>query len=281
VRLLRAIVALMLVAGATLVVGATAGAAPAPSIALVSQDLVVEPDGQASFTFTVGGTLPADTEVVVEAYTKLTNARLDLQRLLSNQQRNRDVGFVATSLDLLTQDGLGRYTIALPTVTSAQQRVLGGNALMPDAGMYPVTIELRADNAALAQLTTAVVRTADAGQPAAVPLDVAIVLSVGGNPTLRADGTTVIDGPDRTRLQTVTSVLAGTATAATVVPRPELIDGLARTGLPADAELRTALRDYMRWAVDNVLRYSPVDAVVPAGAAMPRWDWATGSTARR
>jgi hemoglobin len=43
--------------------------------------------------------------------------------------------------------------------------------------------------------------------------------------------------------------------------------------LPADPELRRALRDYMRWAVDNVLQYSPVDAVVPPGTAMPRWDW--------
>ena len=43
--------------------------------------------------------------------------------------------------------------------------------------------------------------------------------------------------------------------------------------LPADPELRGALRAYMRWAVDNVLQYAPIDAVVPTGAAMPRWDW--------
>jgi hemoglobin len=30
---------------------------------------------------------------------------------------------------------------------------------------------------------------------------------------------------------------------------------------------------YMRWAVDDVLVYSPVDAQVPAVAAMPRWGW--------
>ena len=30
---------------------------------------------------------------------------------------------------------------------------------------------------------------------------------------------------------------------------------------------------YMRWAVDDVLAYSPVDAVVAPGAAMPRWGW--------
>jgi hemoglobin len=44
-------------------------------------------------------------------------------------------------------------------------------------------------------------------------------------------------------------------------------------GLPADAEFRAALRAYMEWAVDDVLAYSPVDAVVPAGATVPRWSW--------
>ena len=43
--------------------------------------------------------------------------------------------------------------------------------------------------------------------------------------------------------------------------------------LPADPEFRTAMRAYMRWAVDNVLSYSPEDAVVAPGARMPRWGW--------
>ena len=44
-------------------------------------------------------------------------------------------------------------------------------------------------------------------------------------------------------------------------------------GLPADPEFREAMRAYMRWAVDNVLAYSPIGSVVPAGVAMPRWGW--------
>jgi hemoglobin len=44
-------------------------------------------------------------------------------------------------------------------------------------------------------------------------------------------------------------------------------------GLPADPEFRTALHAYMCWAVGDVLTYSATDAVVPAGAAMPRWGW--------
>ncbi len=44
-------------------------------------------------------------------------------------------------------------------------------------------------------------------------------------------------------------------------------------GLPDDPEFRAALRAYMQWAVDEVLSYSPFDATVPTGLAMPRWSW--------
>ena len=43
--------------------------------------------------------------------------------------------------------------------------------------------------------------------------------------------------------------------------------------LPEDPEFRAALHAYMRWAVDDVLVYSPVDSKVPPGAVMPRWGW--------
>ena len=44
-------------------------------------------------------------------------------------------------------------------------------------------------------------------------------------------------------------------------------------GLPDDPEFRTAMRDYMRWAVNDVETYSPHDAVVPDGVSMPHWSW--------
>ena len=43
--------------------------------------------------------------------------------------------------------------------------------------------------------------------------------------------------------------------------------------LPKDPAFREAMSAYTRWAVDNVLSYSPVDAVVPVGLRMPRWGW--------
>lgn len=44
-------------------------------------------------------------------------------------------------------------------------------------------------------------------------------------------------------------------------------------GLPADPRFRAALRDYMVWAVAEVMAYSPPDSRVPDGMAMPRWTW--------
>jgi hemoglobin len=44
-------------------------------------------------------------------------------------------------------------------------------------------------------------------------------------------------------------------------------------GLPADPQFRAALRDYMQWAVADVLAYSPEGSTVPAGLAVPHWSW--------
>jgi hemoglobin len=52
-------------------------------------------------------------------------------------------------------------------------------------------------------------------------------------------------------------------------------------GLPPDPEFRAALRDYMQWAVDDVLSYSPQDAVVPSGLPVPSWSWDGLQTAQR
>jgi hemoglobin len=43
--------------------------------------------------------------------------------------------------------------------------------------------------------------------------------------------------------------------------------------LPADQEFRDAMASYMRWAVNEVLSYSPENAKVPQNVPMPRWSW--------
>jgi hemoglobin len=44
-------------------------------------------------------------------------------------------------------------------------------------------------------------------------------------------------------------------------------------GLPEDEQLRASLRGYIEWAAGEVMVYSPPDAQVPSGMAMPRWTW--------
>jgi hemoglobin len=51
------------------------------------------------------------------------------------------------------------------------------------------------------------------------------------------------------------------------------VQALDDAGLPAEPEFRAAMEAYMRWAVDNVMLYAPIGAVVPSGMPMPRWGW--------
>ena len=50
-------------------------------------------------------------------------------------------------------------------------------------------------------------------------------------------------------------------------------DAMARGRMPDDPEFRGALRAYMVWATDEVMAYSPRDAVVPPDLPMPHWTW--------
>jgi hemoglobin len=51
------------------------------------------------------------------------------------------------------------------------------------------------------------------------------------------------------------------------------MEALDDAGVPDDGRLRDALRDYMTWSLEDVLQYSPRDAVVPEEMPMPRWSW--------
>jgi len=44
-------------------------------------------------------------------------------------------------------------------------------------------------------------------------------------------------------------------------------------GLPDDPAFRRVMREYMQWAVQEVLAYGSPDAAVPTDLAMPRWSW--------
>ncbi|WP_211193051.1 oxidoreductase [Actinoplanes sp. TBRC 11911] len=48
------------------------------------------------------------------------------------------------------------------------------------------------------------------------------------------------------------------------------VAAMASSGIPEP--VRPPLTAYMRWATDEVMSYSPRDAVVPSGLRMPHWD---------
>jgi hemoglobin len=48
---------------------------------------------------------------------------------------------------------------------------------------------------------------------------------------------------------------------------------MAHADLPDDDPLRTVLRDYMKWAVPDVMGYEEPGSVVPRGLGVPRWSW--------
>ncbi|QXC59531.1 hypothetical protein KSP35_14175 [Aquihabitans sp. G128] len=43
--------------------------------------------------------------------------------------------------------------------------------------------------------------------------------------------------------------------------------------IPGDRQLRTALADYMAWAVAQMMSYAPKGAPLPSAPAVPRWTW--------
>src|SRR4029079_19275139 len=43
--------------------------------------------------------------------------------------------------------------------------------------------------------------------------------------------------------------------------------------IPADLTLRTALHDYMAWAVGEFMAYAPYGTRVPADVVVPHWSW--------
>jgi hemoglobin len=51
------------------------------------------------------------------------------------------------------------------------------------------------------------------------------------------------------------------------------VDAFDDAGLPADTKLRSALRAYMEWAIQDVMSCAPADSVVPPGCPVPRWTW--------
>lgn len=216
------------------------------TLRLVSQDLLVAPNGDASFTLDVSGIVPEDAELAVTVNGALAPARAGVDAAVAGEIATPAVGLLTVPFAEVPRDPAGRLSLTVPTVVRRADKT-GDNVRLATPGLYPVQIEVRTGgDDVIGRLLTFLARTelppSDDTIPATPPLAVSVVLPLDARPTLQPDGTTVIGADDRARLQTVADVLGrSSGTPVSLALRPDLVDALGRTGFATDAELQAEL----------------------------------------
>ncbi len=234
------IVGRVLAAG-ILAAGAPAVAAPeipaVPAATFVGQSTTLGADGSFSMVLRLPGGVAADgsdgsllritshepvtsRQMVRLSIADTPTARLDqLEIPIAGIPRNAD-GTLAVTVNTEPTD-----------VESVRLQIRG-------SGLFPLTTEVVLGDVVSEPLTTFIEQPGDA---ALTPLRVGMVVGVDSPPTLQADGTTTITPAVRKRLAALATLLERTPVDLTVSLRPELVEGLGRSGEPADAELLARL----------------------------------------
>jgi len=245
--------ALVVIALALVVAGAaTASAAPGRGSSLLtleSHSLVIPPDGTIEIRVLIPATVPDGARIQTTVHARLSEPGQQVRAVLDGA----DAGPILLSRrDTLASlerapapngsaPGTWSTRLRIPTVTERAASIPGENARLAQAGSYPVRVSLRTADAA-EELTLFVVRS-PAGPSTEPPVPVAMVVPVSTPPTMRPDGSTVVPDTARSRLGELNRLLSRWPTAAlTVTVAPELLDGLRRTGRPADGALVDSLR---------------------------------------
>lgn len=208
---------------------------------LAAQTLLVRADETASVVLDVAGTLPEDTEISVVVHNRLPASRDGFRQAADGDIPTAAFRLLTTQLADVPRDAAGRLNISIPT-TSKRGSSTGTTIPLRTPGVYPVDIRIRSGerNDEIARVVTFLVRLPD--QPVDAPMRLALVMPVTGSPPLRPDGSVAIDPAVRARLQTLADLLAtDPALALSVQIQPELLEALARTGVPTDDELRARL----------------------------------------
>jgi len=205
------------------------------TIRLVAQPISVAPDGDAIVVLHVEGTVPPDATIAVTAYPRV-ETRGDVRDAIDRSPSGSPVDVVEYDIAALTAEN-GDLTLDLGTTTSRQPP--RDRLALRSAGLYPIKIEVRSGDEPLAGLLTFLERVGDTATTA--PVRTAVLLSVDAAPTLQADGSTVITDTTRNEIDQLATTLEAAVSAMTVVIRPELLEGLARTGFAADQARLTRL----------------------------------------
>ena len=231
---------------------------------LWAQTTSVGPNGFFHVQIELPRIVPSDT-VLITVYDRVVT-RFGLRASIDQQLFGAPLGTKAHRVSGLVATPDGRVDIVLD-LNDGSLPVGPDQLELANAGVYPVTIDLRdSSQAIMGRVVTHLVRRLEPPQEGArpvPPLGVAIVADLRVRPTLRPDGSREISGIDRQHLQTWTDALRSHGeSTATIVLNPETLDGLTATNRSDDAALYTAI---VEAATDRHVVAGPYVSVDTAG----------------
>lgn len=265
----RGLLACLLLAGVLALTGR--GAALAQSdpldLVLVSQTLWVEPPADMRIVFEHRGTLPDDAVVTATVHARVDPPVTGFERAVNGDLPRIVLGLFRTPVADLPRDDTGRLLLTIPTDVLDGERE--NAVVLAEEGLYPVRVSVRsvAGDDLAAPLVLFLLRTGP-GTQARPPMAVATVLPVDSGPTVAPGSLAVTVTPEaRDRAALVTEALEDVPDVpVTLLVRPELLDALGRTGLPADAELTERMAAALGTRPAAAVTYTDVDPSALVGA---------------
>jgi hypothetical protein len=224
------LVALAVLGGALLPPVCPAAGAARPVLRLVSQPVQLAEAADAAFRFQLDGSVPADATLVAIARQPV-KTRGELREVIDKKRTTTQADRVEMPLASVPVVD-GQLVLTLPTESTTSETA---RLRLRNAGLYPLSFEIRSGTETLATLNTFVERTGP--DPATARVRTALMVRLDAAPTLQPNGSTLISDTTRSEIDRLLELLElNTAVPLTVALRPELLEGLSRSGFPADTD---------------------------------------------
>ncbi len=214
---------------------ALAQPAPALTLELVDQTLYVPPGGSFHLTLQFGGAIPEESRLYIEVYPQVEGTRAAFAAAAAGEFDAGTVppGPINYPLDRerYTPDVTGRLELDVQTVVTRDEEALGTVRLAVD-GVYPVRLAVRDDrNDTLTELVTFIVRLPEEAVEGELSTAIVVPLDAPPSITSRPDAIAPLDPDARAQWDAVIATLeASPGVPLTVVPRPEAVAALRRSG---------------------------------------------------
>ena len=227
------VVTMLAVVFGTAATGVARAQAATVQLRLVSVPLSIQQDDSLPIVVSAVGEVPTDGVIVVTAYPPV-NSRGDVATIVGGHLPSVSAAAISFPVKGLARDDSGALVLPIPTQSATRLKT---KLRLKDPGLYPLSIELRDSDTkgTLAQLSTFVERLGQDVTPSTV--SVGWLFSIDSPPTLQSNGTTVVSDVARTQLSALAGFLQQTTVPISAVIRPELLDGLKRSGTASDLAL--------------------------------------------